>query len=150
MQEPPGAAAPIPPRLLGRRFGAEELGLVRYLIVSDQGVLGAMGFGAAAWKVQARDAWIGWDQAQRRTRLHLVLNQTRFLIGPWVRCPNLGSKVLALAARSLGADFQDRYGYAPGLLETFVPCDHFTGAAFLPTVSWSSPPNACRSACGTP
>ena len=103
---------------------------MRYLIVSDQGVLGAIGFGAAAWKVQARDSWIGWDQAQRRARLHLVVNNTRFLILPWVRCPNLGSKVLALCARRLGADFRERYGHTPVLLETFVPCDRFTGGVY--------------------
>ena len=103
---------------------------VRYLIVAEQGVLGAMGFGAAAWKVRARDAWLGWDQAQRRAHLHLVANHTRFLLGPWVRCPNLGSKVLALAARRLGRDFRERYGYAPVLLETFVQCDRFTGGVY--------------------
>ena len=103
---------------------------VRYLIGSDHGVLGAMGFGAAAWKVQARDRWIGWSAAQRRAGLHLVANHTRFLLLPWVRCPNLGSKVLALAARRVGADFRRRYGYAPVLLESFVQSDRFTGGVY--------------------
>ncbi len=103
---------------------------VRYLIVSEQGVLGAMGFGAAAWKVRARDAWIGWDQAQRRCRLHRIVNHTRFLILPWLRCANLGSKVLGLAARRVGADFRARYGYAPVLLESFVQSDRFTGGVY--------------------
>jgi hypothetical protein len=103
---------------------------LRYLIVSDQGVLGVIGFGAAAWKVQARDAWIGWDEAQRRAGLHRVVNNTRFLILPWVRCANLGSKVLALCARRLGADFRARYGYAPVLLETFVERERFTGGVY--------------------
>jgi len=103
---------------------------LRYLLTSDRGVLGAIGFGAAAWKVRARDAWIGWDQAQRRARLHLVVNNTRFLILPWVRCPNLGSKALALCARRLGADFRARYGYAPALLESFVERARFTGGVY--------------------
>ena len=103
---------------------------VRYLIVATEGTLGAIGFGAAAWKVQARDAWLGWNEAQRRAGLHRVVNNTRFLIVPWVRCPNLGSKVLALCARRLGADFQARYGYAPVLLETFVECGRFTGGVY--------------------
>ncbi len=103
---------------------------MRYLIVSDQGVLGAMGFGAAAWKVRSRDAWIGWDQAQRRSGLHGVVNHTRFLILPWVRCANLGSKVLALAARRVAADFRARYGYAPVLLESFVQSDRFSGTVY--------------------
>lgn len=103
---------------------------LRYLIVAEEGVLGATGFGAAAWKVRARDAWIGWDQAQRRCHLHLVVNQTRFLILPWVRCANLGSKVLALAARRVGADFRARYGYTPVLLESFVQSERFTGGVY--------------------
>jgi hypothetical protein len=103
---------------------------LRYLVTSDHGVLAAIGFGAAAWKVQARDTWIGWNQAQRRARLHLVVNNTRFLIVPWVRCANLGSKVLALAARRLGSDFRARYGYVPVLLETFVQCDRFSGGVY--------------------
>ena len=103
---------------------------VRYLIRSDQGILGGIGFGASAWKVQARDGWIGWSEAQRRTRLHLIVNNTRFLIVPWVRCANLGSKVLALCARRLGADFRKRYGYAPVLMETFVQQDRFSGGVY--------------------
>ncbi len=103
---------------------------LRYLIVAEQGVLGATGFGAAAWKVHSRDAWIGWDQAPRQRHLHLVVNHTRFLILPWVHCANLGSKVLALAARRIGADFRARYGYTPVLLETFVERDRFTGGVY--------------------
>lgn len=103
---------------------------LRYLIVGPAGVLGATGFGAAAWKVGAREAWIGWDPVQRSRRLHLVLNHTRFLILPWVRVQNLGSKVLALAARRVGADFRARYGYAPVLLESFVEHPRFTGGVY--------------------
>jgi hypothetical protein len=103
---------------------------LRYLIAADQGVLGALGFGAAAWKVAARDRWLGWSEPQRRDRLHLVVNNTRLLLLPWVRCPNLGSKVLALAARRLGADFRARYGYAPVLLESFVETARFRGDVY--------------------
>jgi hypothetical protein len=46
---------------------------MRYLIESDQGLLGALGFGAAAWKVGVRDAWIGWDRLQREARLGAVV-----------------------------------------------------------------------------
>jgi len=59
-----------------------------------------------------------------------VVNNTRFLLLPWVRCANLGSKVLALCARRLGADFRERYGYAPVLLETFVERERFTGGVY--------------------
>jgi hypothetical protein len=103
---------------------------LRYLMRSEQGLLGVMGFGAAAWKVRSRDAWIGWDPAQRRRHLHRVVNHTRFLILPWVRVANLGSKVLALAAQRVGADFRARYGYEPVLLESFVEHPRFTGGVY--------------------
>jgi len=103
---------------------------LRYLITAEEGVLGVIGFGAAAWKVQARDSWVGWSPAQRQARLHLIVNNTRFLLVPWVRCTNLGSKVLGLCARRLGTDFRQRYGYAPVLLETFVEQARFTGGVY--------------------
>jgi hypothetical protein len=72
-------------------------------------MFGAIGFGAAAWKVAARDRWIGWDAPCRETRLHRVLNNARFLILPWVQVKNLASKVLALAATRIPEDFAVRY-----------------------------------------
>jgi len=93
---------------------------LRYFIASGGELLGAMGFGGAAWKVAPRDRFIGWTAEERQRRLHLIVNQTRFLILPWVRCPNLATKVLALVRRRLADDWQIRYGYRPVLLETFV------------------------------
>jgi hypothetical protein len=93
---------------------------LRYFIVCGGELLGAMGFGGAAWKVAPRDRFIGWTPEERKRRLHLIVNQTRFLILPWVRCQNLATKALALAKRRLADDWQARYGYRPVLLETFV------------------------------
>jgi hypothetical protein len=93
---------------------------VRDLIESDQGLLGALGFGAAAWRVAARDRWIGWDRTQREAHWGRVVNKARFLLLPWVRVRNLASRVLALAAARVGEDFAARYGERPVLLETFV------------------------------
>lgn len=93
---------------------------LRYFIMAGERVLGAMGFGGAAWKVAPRDRFIGWTAVERQSRLHLVVNQTRFLILPWVRCQNLATKSLAMVKRRLPSDWQVRYGYEPVLLETFV------------------------------
>jgi len=38
---------------------------IRYLIHSDHGMIGAIGFGAAAFALKARDRWIGWDRQQQ-------------------------------------------------------------------------------------
>ena len=94
---------------------------LRYLIESEHGLLGALGFAAAALAVAARDEWIGWDAQLRRKRLHRVLGLSRFLIRPSVRCHLLASKVLGMVRRRLPEDFLQRYGYRPALLETY--CD---------------------------
>ncbi len=103
---------------------------MRYLIESDQGLLGALGFGAAAWKVAARDAWIGWDQARREAHLGRVVNNARFLLLPWIRVRHLASKVLGLAARRVGDDFAERYRERPVLLETFVEVARHQGTCY--------------------
>jgi hypothetical protein len=103
---------------------------LRYLIAWDHGVLGALGFGAAAWKVAARDRWIGWERPAREAHLGRVLNNARFLILPWVQVQNLASKVLALAAARVGEDFAARYGEPPVLLETFVETPRFRGTCY--------------------
>ena len=103
---------------------------LRYLARSGSEVVAAMGFGASAWLVAGRDRFIGWSQASRRSKLHLVVNNNRFLILPWVRTPNLASRLLSLAARRIGADWLARYGYSPVLLETFVEVERFTGACY--------------------
>ncbi len=104
---------------------------LRYLARSAEGeVLGALGFGASAWLVAGRDRFIGWSDSARRERLHLVVNNNRFLISPSVRTPNLASRLLALASRRIAADWLVRYGYSPVLLETFVQQDRFAGTCY--------------------
>jgi len=96
---------------------------LRYLLVCQQGVLGALGFSAAALTLAARDNFIGWEPATRARHLHRVLGLSRFLIRPCVQCQNLASKALALALRRLPGDCQRRYGYRPLLVESFVSQD---------------------------
>lgn len=103
---------------------------LRYFIMAGDRILGAMGFGGAAWKVAPRDQFIGWTAAERESRLYLIASQTRFLILPWVRCQNLATKSLALATRRLPGDWQARYGYQPVLLETFVDTTKFHGTCY--------------------
>jgi hypothetical protein len=93
---------------------------LRYLIYGNNNLLGAIGFGAAAWSLALRDRFIGWTAGQRQRSLPLVLNNARFLILPWVRVANLASHILARSAQQLPAEFAARYGWRPVLLETFV------------------------------
>lgn len=55
---------------------------------------------------------------------------SRFLILPWVKAPNLASHVLGLVLARLGDDWDARYGYRPVLAETFVDTARFTGTCY--------------------
>lgn len=103
---------------------------LRYMIYSENKILALLGFGAAAWKVAPRDSFITWNALQRQSRLHLITNNARFLILPWIRIKNLASKVLALTAKRLPEDWHARYGYRPVLLETFVEVNRFHGTCY--------------------
>ena len=103
---------------------------MRYLIGFEGGWLAAMGFCGAAWALRPRDKWIGWSRTHRQQRLHLVVNQARFLILPWLRCKNLASHLLSLSARWLVRDWEERYGHRPLLLETFVDSRRYLGTCY--------------------
>ena len=103
---------------------------LRYLIQSPRGCLGALAFSAPALRVRGRDTVIGWSEETRRHQLHRVVNNSRLLILPWIEVPHLASHVLALAARRLPEDWQERYGIRPVLLETFVEADRFQGVCY--------------------
>jgi len=103
---------------------------VRYLIGGAGGWLAAMGFSGAAWKLAPRDRWIGWTPVQRQARLPLVVNQTRYLILPWVHSQNLASHLLARAARRLVGDWERKYRRRPLLLETFVDSRRYPGTCY--------------------
>jgi hypothetical protein len=94
---------------------------IRYLIISQRhGAVGGLAVSAAAWRVGARDRWLGWDDATRCAELPGVVCNSRFLILPTVRVKHLGSHVLGQLARRIAGDWQQRYGTTPWLMETYV------------------------------
>ncbi len=103
---------------------------IRYLVFAGPHLLAALGFGASAWKVAPRDKFIGWSDQERVRNLNLVVNNARFLILPWITSHNLASRILGAAAKRLGQDWQDSYGYRPVLLETFVDKTRFRGTCY--------------------
>jgi len=103
---------------------------LRYLVYSAEQPIALLGFGAAAWMSAPRDRYIGWTHEQRRRHLHLIVNNARFLILPWVQSKNLASMILAKAARTLPNQWQEVYGYRPVLLETFVEKPRFQGTCY--------------------
>lgn len=103
---------------------------LRYLVASRAGFVGGLSFSAPAWRLSARDRWIGWDERARQAGLSKVVANSRFLIVPSVKVPNLASHVLSLATSRLAGDWQARYGLTPVLVETFVDTTRHRGTCY--------------------
>ena len=103
---------------------------LRYFIESEQGLLGCLLFAGAAKALRVRDQWIGWIKDHRLSNLTWVINNSRFLIFPWVGVKNLASHILGQVARRISDDWQQRWGYHPVLMETFIDPGHFAGSCY--------------------
>jgi hypothetical protein len=110
-------------------FGAH----LRYFIEVAQPssrVVGCLQVSSPAWKMARRDRWIGWSAPVRERQLQKIVNNSRFLLLPWVEVRNLASCVLGQMARQLPQDWQHAYGVRPLLLETLVEEDRFAGTCY--------------------
>ena len=110
-------------------YGAQ----LRYFVRSLQPpypLLACLLFTSSAWKMAPRDTYIGWSQAARQANLPLVVNNSRFLILPWIRVPNLASHILSLTARQLPQDWFTAYRAQPVLLETLVDGTRYHGGCY--------------------
>jgi len=104
---------------------------MKYMIFDKEGSpLSCLLFGSAAWKIAARDNFIGWDADTRKTNLNLLTNNMRFLILPWVKVPHLASHILGKVARRIRGDWIKRYSHPIYMLETFVEKERFRGICY--------------------
>jgi hypothetical protein len=103
---------------------------LRYFITAGEQIVALTGFGAAAWQTAPRDQFIGWNHDQRKKNLHLIVNNARFLILPWVQSKNLASKILSLTIRLLPDNWEKRYNIRPVLMESFVQKNRFAGTCY--------------------
>ncbi len=104
---------------------------MKYLLVDCRGrPLACLLFGSSAWSCASRDAYIGWDSCCRQRNIQFTTNNSRFLIFPWVRVPQLASHILALISRRISQDWLSRYGHSVYLLETFVDQARFAGTCY--------------------
>ncbi len=101
-----------------------------YVVLYENEWLALLSFSASALKCRARDQWIGWKYRHQYDRLHLVANNSRFLILPQWHYKNLASKILSITRRRIQQDWQDRFGYPLLLLETFVDPSRFNGTIY--------------------
>lgn len=110
-------------------FGAH----LRYLISirsPEETIAGCLQLSSPAWKVMPRDRWIGWSAETREKNLQMVVNNSRFLILPWIKVKNLASHVLSIMSTQFIGDWQSVYGITPSLLETFVDSSRFRGTCY--------------------
>lgn len=108
---------------------------LRYLIRCERGIIGAMGFGPAAFHLECRDSWIGWDRQAQEENRSAVIGLSRFLIRPGLRCANLASCCYGMVLRRVALDWHDRYGIKPVLVETYVDRSTQTGVS-LSAANW--------------
>ena len=104
---------------------------MKYMILGrNERFLGCLLFGAAAWKTEARDRWIGWPTDVRERNLGLICNNTRFLILDWVKVPHLASHAFGACLRRLPRDWRHRYGTDIAMVETFVDTMRYAGTCY--------------------
>lgn len=104
---------------------------LRYVAECDGRWLALLGWCAAARHLRPRDHWIGWSDEQRRCRLALIANNSRFLILTGRgELPNLASRVMRLCLDRLSADWLARYAHPIVLVESFVDTQLFRGTAY--------------------
>ncbi len=110
---------------------------LRHVALYGETWLALVGWQPGAFKLAARDRWIGWSPEQQFRRLHLICNNSRFVILTPERVPNLASRVLGLSLRRLSADIQAVHGYPAFLAETFVDISRFSGTCYRAS-NWRS------------
>ncbi len=104
---------------------------LRYFLRDRHGrQLGCLLFGFATRNLECRDSWIGWQGQAHRKHLDLVISNSRFLLFPWVQVKFLASKALGLALQQLPQDWQQRHGYRPVLVETFVDLERYRATCY--------------------
>jgi len=103
---------------------------LKYFVYLSGDLVALLGFADGIYHHHLRDNWIGWDKQAQQNNRHLVVNNCRFLILPWVKIKNLASRILSLAVKIMPLDWQAKYGYKPLLAETFVDCERFKGTCY--------------------
>lgn len=104
---------------------------LRYLILAGTEAIGAFGFGPASFYLSGRDSWIGWDRVALEQNRPKVLGLSRFLLRPGLTCANLASRCYALVLKRVRADWEQRYGIVPELVETYVDRSTHTGRSLV-------------------
>jgi hypothetical protein len=109
-------------RLVGRH--------IKYFVYGGDNLVSVLSFSDGIYHHRLRDNYLGWDEKRKKENRHFVINNNRFLILPWVKLRNLGSRILGQSAKTVPFDWEKRYGYRPKFMETFVEVDRFPGTVY--------------------
>ena len=103
---------------------------VRYVAEYQGQWVGLLAWSAGAYGLKLREEWIGWNPAQKKRRLSLVANNSRFLILEGCHAPNLASRLMKLCLQRLSQDWADLYGHGVLAAESFVDAQQFLGTCY--------------------
>ena len=115
------------PQRVPKRVGHE----LRMVVEQDGEWVAVLMWTSACQRLQDRDEWIGWTNAQRAERLKLIVQLRRYLLlHPAGTRPNLASEVLAAATRALPLMWQKCFDFQPALLESFSDIEAHAGTCY--------------------
>jgi hypothetical protein len=103
---------------------------LKYIVYTQKRPIACLSFSSAPRHIGCRDRFIGWSAPLRKSNLHLMAYNSRFLLLPWVRVPHLASHILGRISRMLAKDWQTVYNHPVYYLETFVDKDRFAGTCY--------------------
>jgi len=103
---------------------------LKYIAFHNEKPIACLAWSSAPWHIGVRDRFIGWSKEIRKKNLHLIANNTRFLILPWVQVPCLASHLLSLNRHRLCSDWQEIYNHPIHLVETFVDTQRYQGICY--------------------
>jgi len=112
---------------------------LKYFVIANsptRQILGCLQFSASVWHLADRDNWIGWQTKDREQRLNLIINNSRFLILPWIKVNNLASHALSIVTKQIADDWEQAHAYRPVLIETFVDTTQYHGTCYR-AANWS-------------
>lgn len=103
---------------------------LKYIAVAQDRPVACLAFSSVAYRLAARDTFIGWSDEARKQNLHLLAYNTRFLIPDWVRVPHLASHLLGTVCRRLSVDWLALYRHPVHWVETMVDTSRFAGTVY--------------------
>ena len=107
---------------------------LRYVITYQGQSVALLGWSAASFHLKDRERWLRWSNLQRRARLSLLAQNSRFVVlVDRTQWPNLASRSLALVCQRLSQDWQQAYSHPIAAVESFVDSQLFRGTAYKAT-----------------